>query len=794
MPTRNQYSLNIFFRNNPGKVGMFRSLEKCYKKVHRIKGQLKFLKNCFDDKIVPKTLIPYRLRNKQIPFGKIEEGILEQHIQNAKDDLSTAYFMLRKTKREITQVLSFDNYNYMYELVKFVNKNSIQKNLDRLQRKYMRLFKNSIWVKCSNYNKNVVNLSDYHPNYDEIIALGYGLKFAFKLFHPLDIEAISNLLKGTKSTSDCNFSFLSGLILAGNKSKNNNVYCWPKRLVTAIEGIRKNRNLKITKSDKTNQIVILNKTTYMNKANDLLSDDITYEKLTSNPIKNKTTSFNKKIREIFSKIQDRELKDTMIKKFSLVTPRLPYFYGLPKTTKESIPLRPVISNCNSYGTKLSNYLSKKLEPMVGKISDSHVLNAMDFKEKVKNLSITGRLLSLDVNSLFTKVPVDETIDFIRRKLPLMDLDLPFSNEIFIELLELSTTGNVFQFEGKYYRQKSGMAMGSSLSPIMSNIFMEYFETELLPNITQKKWLRYVDDIFISWPDNEDFDNFLNILNDLHQNITFKYEFEMNGSLPFLDLRIHRNDNTLSYSVYRKETNSLSYIHFLSAHQESIKKSVISGQFLRSYRLCDQIYLKNEIQFIYRVFRDLGYPNAFIHKCHSVAKRKFFGNSDRIQFNQDSLNIISLPYNRNLENIKKDLRKTGFEVVFNYPSVVSKSIIRNSPGSLHESYGTYEINCNNCNEKYYGETGRTLEQRIKEHKRDVRNGNTNNAMFVHIMNKSHSINWNSAKLIYKCSDYYKRRIVESTMINSFPNMNISGGSFKLNNMFNGIILSNINYKY
>ena len=64
------------------------------------------------------------------------------------------------------------------------------------------------------------------------------------------------------------------------------------------------------------------------------------------------------------------------------------------------------------------------------------------------------------------------------------------------MLELSTTGNVFQFEGEYYRQKSGMAMGSSFSPIMSNIFVEYFETELLPDVTQRKWLRYVM-IFLS---------------------------------------------------------------------------------------------------------------------------------------------------------------------------------------------------------------------------------------------------------------------------------------------------------
>ena len=60
-------------------------------------------------------------------------------------------------------------------------------------------------------------------------------------------------------------------------------------------------------------------------------------------------------------------------------------------------------------------------------------------------------------------------------------------------------------------------------------------------------------------------------------------------------------------------------------------------------------------------------------------------------------------------------------------------------------------------------------------------------------KGHSIDLDSARLIYKCSDFYKRRITESTMINSFPNMNISACSFRLNDFFNRIILSNIEYK-
>ena len=54
-------------------------------------------------------------------------------------------------------------------------------------------------------------------------------------------------------------------------------------------------------------------------------------------------------------------------------------------------------------------------------------------------------------------------------------------------------------------------------------------------------------------------------------------------------------------------------------------------------------------------------------------------------------------------------------------------------------------------------------------------------------------WNSAWLIYKCSDFYKRRIIESTMIDSFSNMNISADSFRLNNFLNRIILSNIDCK-
>jgi hypothetical protein len=70
----------------------------------------------------------------------------------------------------------------------------------------------------------------------------------------------------------------------------------------------------------------------------------------------------------------------------------------------------------------------------------------------------------------------------------------------IELLEVCMKTTYFQFEDKFYQQKDGIAMSSSLFPVVSNIFKEQFEkltetADLKPAV----WLRYVDDTFVVWP-------------------------------------------------------------------------------------------------------------------------------------------------------------------------------------------------------------------------------------------------------------------------------------------------------
>ena len=143
-------------------------------------------------------------------------------------------------------------------------------------------------------------------------------------------------------------------------------------------------------------------------------------------------------------------------------------------------------------------------------------------------------------------------------------------------------------------------MGSPLSPVLVNLYMEMFETELLPAILPPSvtWYRYIDDIFSVWLDAlSGFDDFLQRLNNLVPSIKFKVEWEVDNKLPFLDILLHNVDGSLKFSVYRKPTHSGSYLHFFSYHSLRVKKSVVSSMFLRAYRVCSNEFLESEISYL-----------------------------------------------------------------------------------------------------------------------------------------------------------------------------------------------------
>ena len=136
-------------------------------------------------------------------------------------------------------------------------------------------------------------------------------------------------------------------------------------------------------------------------------------------------------------------------------------------------------------------------------SPHHLKNTQHFIQQIqgKRLQPGDSITSFDVKALFTSVPVQPAIQIVQNRLQ-QDNTLPqrtaMSIPQIISLLEFCLTQTYFLFQGKYYKQTQGAAMGSPISPLIANIFMEEFEVKALqssPN-PPSMWLRFVDDTFV----------------------------------------------------------------------------------------------------------------------------------------------------------------------------------------------------------------------------------------------------------------------------------------------------------
>ena len=168
------------------------------------------------------------------------------------------------------------------------------------------------------------------------------------------------------------------------------------------------------------------------------------------------------------------------------------------------------------------------------------------------------ILSLAVVNLFTKLSIDETLCVVRDKLA-ADLLLeertciPIDN--LMEMLPFCVETTYFGMGSDIYGQEEEQAMGSPLSPVLANIYMEYFEEMTLgcTSLKPSTWLRYIDDTFILWPHQEDVQILLDHVNSIRPSIQFTMEKEQDSKLPFLNVLVTRTEQGFRSSVYRAPT-------------------------------------------------------------------------------------------------------------------------------------------------------------------------------------------------------------------------------------------------
>ena len=156
----------------------------------------------------------------------------------------------------------------------------------------------------------------------------------------------------------------------------------------------------------------------LNKIEELLADATTYKKLEADP----TQAIRNDVLSTLNYLHNTcRINDETRHHLTPPNPaRTPLFYGLPKVHKPNIPLRPIVSACDSPTDQLSNYVTHFIQPLVETLP-SYIRDSKHFlhlRESLPPLPENAILVTADVTSLYTNIANEESIESVLRYMKL----------------------------------------------------------------------------------------------------------------------------------------------------------------------------------------------------------------------------------------------------------------------------------------------------------------------------------------------------------------------------------------
>lgn len=447
-------------------------------------------------------------------------------------------------------------------------------------------------------------------------------------------------------------------------------------------------------------------------------------------------------------------------------------YFLPKIHKpdfqNKLKLRPIVPNTNYFNYNLARFLAKKLRLC----SNLENRNSFHFCDTLKLQTTKDcKMIGLDVENLYPSVPVDEAItlaaDILERKWTV-------KRKYIEKLLRFCTTETVFQFDGKYYKQSTGLAMGSPISPVLAELFMLNLEKDGIAGCTQniKLYYRYVDDCFLLLGTETDSKELLRSLNNWHANIKFTLDAESDSTMNFLDVRVEKEQNGFSTSVFRKPQNPGLFMRWDSSHSKVYKKRLMSTMLSRAFKLCStSVLFDRECDNLFRMFRESGYPvnviKSAFRRFNKIIRTAVSKDADCVPVSDKKNVFFRVPYcGPNSEKYAYKVRsivsardkKLDVIPYFKRSSSLLQCFARKLRPRDFNAPCVYQIDCSDCSTSYVGETGRLLSQRVKEHK--AYGIEDDSAIAQHRFTTGHKINFEEPKILCLENDIRRRKIMES----------------------------------
>lgn len=728
-----------------------------------------------------------RLVNIEITASQRSITTLEKRLLTLKTDIIT-----------LTNEAVFHNFSG-YQTIQYnrifhkIKNNNINK-LNNLQTKFLdkHIKANPNWVK---------NLTDVVIPSDILGYLALGPKFSIEPIIGKDIS-INNILADV----DCITSLITDTSLKNittaratnvitniiHNSKNNKHSFIRSLHNKTSKFIKDNPNIILTRSDKGNVTVIMNKLVYLELSNSLITNSTSYTQLRSDP----TLSIQRKCNSLIKTLSDsNQIDDLTRKKLTSYNGVSPKFYALPKIHKPTLSVRPIVASVGAPTEFLASFLTEILTKAYDYENEYYIKDSFQVTELFNGMILPDNyvIASLDVVSLFSNVYLDACLRAIHKNWDRIGTFCNITEDSFMNLISFLFDNTYFSFDNKIYKQTFGTPMGASISPILAAYVMDDLLDTVIPVLSFNLHFikKYVDDIILAIP-KDGTTEILDTINSYDPYIQFTIETENEeNTVPFLDTKFIRSNNKITIDWYRKPCSSGRFLNYLSYHKHTVKLNLVKQMKARVLKISDPQFHRQNLNILLKLFTDNSYPPNLLKKIlfstpsltaitneppnsgvnaipGTIHNHSLNSNNHEVEEPADNCFYTSLPY---IKDLTPKLL-TIFKSVDLNLKIANRSVL--TLNSLHSklkdktpltlrSNVVYSIPCKDCNKSYIGQTSRPLKDRISMHKSDCRLHPERCALAEHAIDADHQMDFDSVKILASHSHHSKRLFLEMACI-------------------------------
>ena len=451
---------------------------------NKLKLYIDFLNNWKQLGVYPKFLIFKLLIVSNKDALSIRKRLLRSAINKSNKQLQHFKKELSLSENVLSKQLSI----YFYILTKSIssyNKKSLQKSLYTQQKK-LPLLTRDCKLSIFTANENITNIMQYELFQEESDLLTAGLYFSIHFdkigkskkittFEKIHCSFFSNLKsKETKIQITAHLLYLANCYFY-NYKPSPCILCY----YCILQNLRKNKDVIITKSNKGNGVGILDQKIY-NTIQKIISDTSKFEKLNEDP----TLKCEVSLQRFLCKLKQKNFfNKTEYDKLYTSCSALDRIYGTPKMHKFSSTdsfskLHLIFSTIGTFNYNLACFPCDPLSPLVP--TDYSCKDTFSFAFQIKNANLSRKfLVSYNVTSLFTNIPLQETIAISINLIFNHNPNLNITKKELTKLFLFPTPHTHFTFNSKFYNQIDGAAKSSPLAPVLANIFMVFHKSKWL---------------------------------------------------------------------------------------------------------------------------------------------------------------------------------------------------------------------------------------------------------------------------------------------------------------------------